>query len=222
MTKTRFSVGALLLTGLLAALPGCGGSILKTSSSSTGFNGDVSDPFKLNGQSIDLPVGSAASAVKSTTFDNGSVPSNLNLSGGTVSFTLNQIKLANAGGAALPTAFRITSLTATKLSISDTDANNAPRSIALSDLTLAAPVTVTQTTPGNYAPSADLTVSGTLPAAQIQSLLAVLKDGSSNTFTYTLTATTAPATGSSADVPAGSTLTLTVTGSNLHAILTGS
>lgn len=219
MTKTRFPAGALLLTGLLAALPGCGGSILKTSSSSTGFNGDVSDPFKLNGQSVDI---SGASSGKSTTFNNGSVPANLNLSGGTVSFTLDQIKIANAGGAALPAAFRITSLTATKLSISDTDANNAPRSVALSDLTLTAPVTVTQTTPGNYTPSADLTVSGTLSAAQIQSLLAVLKDGSSNTFSYTLTATTAPATGSSADVPAGSTLTLTFTGSNLHAILAGS
>ncbi len=220
MFLTRFF---RILTPLLAApllLAGCSGVVKNLNSAQVKApNITVDNAFGLNGQGVTgVPATGSVPATQTYTFPNQSPINQADAQSATLALTLGStVKVAAPAGSALPTSFTLSSLSVTPKADKLGTGGAVTGTLTLSPLTLAAPITLTQTASGTYTAAAPLALSQTTPTvgADVQTLVGLITSGAdTNQAVLTISA-------ASAGLPAGTTLDFTV-GSSQIVVRTGS
>ncbi len=211
------------LTPLLAAsalLAGCSGVVKNLNSAQVKAPTiTVDNALGLGGQTVTgVPATGTTPATQTYSFPNQSPINQADVQSATLALTLNPaVTVAAPAGASLPATFTLSSLSVTPQANKLGTGGAVTSTITLSPLTLAAPVTFTQTAAGTYTASAPLALSQATPTAgaDVQTLVGLITSGAdSNAATLTISA-------ASAGLPGGSTLDFTV-GSSQIVVRTGS
>lgn len=211
------------LTPLLAAtslLAGCSGVVKNLNSTQVKAPTiTVDNALGLGGQTVtQVPATGTTPAVQTYPFPNQSPINQADVQSATLALTLNPaVTIAAPAGTTLPATFTLSSLSLTPQANKLGTGGAITSTVTLSPLTLAAPVTFTQTASGTYTASAPLALSQATPTAgaDVQTLVGLITSGAdSNQAVLTISA-------ASTGLPDGSTLDFTV-GSSQISVRTGS
>ncbi len=203
-----------------ALLAGCSGVVKNLNSAQVKAPTiTVDNALGLSGQTVtQVPATGATPATQTYPFPNQSPINQADVQSATLALTLNPaVTVAAPTGTALPATFTLSSLAVTPQASKLGTGGAATSTVTLSPLTLAAPVTFTQTAAGTYTASAPLALTQATPTtgADVQALVSLITSGAnSNQAVLTISA-------ASAGLPAGSTLDFTV-GSSQISVRTGS
>ena len=213
----------LRLTPLLAAsalLAGCSGVVKNLNSAQVKAPTiTVDNALGLGGQTVTgVPATGTVPATQTYTFPNQSPINQADVQSATLVLTLDPaVTVAAPAGSALPATFTLSTLSVTPQANKLSTGGAATSTVTLSPLTLAAPVTFTQTASGSYTASAPLALSQATPTTgtEVQNLVGLITSGAdTNQAILTISA-------ASTGLPIGSTLDFTV-GSSQIAVRTGS
>lgn len=212
------TLSPLLIAPLLLA--GCSGVVKNLNSAQVKApNITVDNAFGLSGQTVTgVPATGTVPATQTYTFPNQSPINQADVQSATLALTLAPtVKVAAPAGSALPASFTLSSLSVTPKANKLGAGGAVTGTLTLSPLTLAVPVTFTQTASGTYTASAPLALSQATPTvgADVQALVGLITSGAdTNEAVLTISA-------ASAGLPNAATLDFTV-GSSQIVVRTGS